>query len=95
MQFDLGCDEWQRSLIGFIRTFGTLAAMPLAGYISDTWGRRTAFGLSAFNTAWIGLTRYWTTTYWGFTATEVLEALLGAGMFSSAYILGKSYISLK
>ncbi|XP_075975357.1 organic cation transporter protein-like [Anticarsia gemmatalis] len=87
--YDLGlaCDEWRRSLIGTIRTFGTLTALPIIGFISDRWGRRVALTISAFNTAWLGIVRYWANTYIGFMMSEFIEATFGSGGFSSAYIL--------
>ncbi|PZC74228.1 hypothetical protein B5X24_HaOG208181 [Helicoverpa armigera] len=85
--FDLACDEWRRSLIGTIRIFGTLTALPIIGFISDRWGRRVALTISAFNTAWIGVTRYWADTYIGFMLSEFFEATFGSGGFSCVYIL--------
>ncbi|KAF9803198.1 hypothetical protein SFRURICE_018349 [Spodoptera frugiperda] len=85
--YDLACDEWRRSLIGFVRTFGTLTALPITGYISDRWGRRIALTINAFNTGWIGVTRYWADTYMGFMISEFVEATFGAGVFSCIYIL--------
>ncbi|XP_059057460.1 organic cation transporter protein-like [Achroia grisella] len=85
--FRLACDEWRRSLIGTIRTVGTLVVLPITGYISDRWGRRVALSINAFNTGWIGLVRSFVNTYEWFLALQVLEACLGAGGFSSCYIL--------
>ncbi|KAI5633324.1 major facilitator superfamily domain-containing protein [Phthorimaea operculella] len=85
--FELACDEWRRTLIGTVRTAGVFVAMPLAGYISDRWGRRTALVICSFNTAWLGAVRYFTNTYIGFIVSEFFEAVLGAGAFTSAYIL--------
>ncbi|XP_052749990.1 organic cation transporter protein-like isoform X2 [Galleria mellonella] len=85
--FKLGCDEWRRSLIGTVRTVGTLIVLPITGYISDRWGRRMALTLNAFNTGWTGLVRSFVHTYEWFLALEVIEACLGAGGFSSCYIL--------
>lgn len=94
MQYDLACDEWRRSLIGFVRTFGTLTALPITGYISDRWGRRIALTINAFNTGWIGVTRYWADTYMGFMISEFVEATFGAGVFSCIYILGKFHVQV-
>lgn len=88
-QFGLACDEWKRSLIGTVRTFGTLTALPITGYVSDRWGRRVALTLNAFNTAWLGAVRYWSDTYFGFMISEFIEATFGSGGFSTIYILCK------
>ncbi|KAJ2951326.1 hypothetical protein O0L34_g5727 [Tuta absoluta] len=85
--YDLGCDEWRRSLIGSIRTVGTLVALPITGFVSDRWGRRTALALNAFNTGWIGLTRYWARTYVGFVISQFAEAAFGSGIVSCVFIL--------
>uniref|UniRef100_A0A2H1VAT9 SFRICE_021023 n=1 Tax=Spodoptera frugiperda TaxID=7108 RepID=A0A2H1VAT9_SPOFR len=85
--YGLACDEWRRSLIGTVSTFGTLTALPITGYVSDRWGRRVALTINAFNTAWLGLTRYWTDTYLGFVLSQFAEATFGCGLYSSIYIL--------
>ncbi|XP_063826946.1 organic cation transporter protein-like [Ostrinia nubilalis] len=85
--YGLACDDWRRSLIGTIRTFGTLTALPITGFVSDRWGRRTALALNGFNTAWIGALRFFAGTYVGFVISEFAEATFGSGGFSTAYIL--------
>ncbi|XP_028161598.1 organic cation transporter protein-like [Ostrinia furnacalis] len=85
--FDLACDEWRRSQIGSIRTIGTLLVLPITGYVSDRWGRRVALTLNAFNTGWLGLVRSFVNSYEWFLALEVIESAVGAGAFSSCYIL--------
>ncbi|CAD0201595.1 unnamed protein product [Chrysodeixis includens] len=85
--FDMACDEWRRSQIGSIRTIGTLLVLPITGYISDRWGRRVALTINAFNTGWIGLVRSFVNSYEWFLALEVIESSVGAGAYSSCYIL--------
>ncbi|CAH2047621.1 unnamed protein product, partial [Iphiclides podalirius] len=85
--FDMACDEWRRSQIGSIRTIGTLLVLPITGYISDRWGRRVALTINAFNTGWLGLARSFVNTYEWFLALEVIESTVGAGAYSSCYIL--------
>lgn len=92
-QYGLACDEWRRSLIGTVTTFGTLTALPITGYISDRWGRRVALTINAFNTGWIGLTRYWADTYLGFVLSQFAEATFGCGLYSSIYILCEYHVT--
>ncbi|KAJ8716896.1 hypothetical protein PYW07_003523 [Mythimna separata] len=85
--YGLACDEWRRSLIGTVTTLGTFTALPLSGYISDRWGRRVALVFNGVNTAWIGILRYWATSYLGFILLQLVEATFGCGSYSSIYIL--------
>ncbi|KAJ2951328.1 hypothetical protein O0L34_g5729 [Tuta absoluta] len=85
--YELACDEWRRSLIGTVRTAGVFVAMPLTGFISDRWGRRTALVFNSFNTAWLGALRYFASTYIGFLMSQFFEAVFGAGGFTCTYIL--------
>ncbi|XP_026752930.2 organic cation transporter protein-like [Galleria mellonella] len=85
--FDLGCNEWRRSLVGSISSFGKLIGIPLAGFISDGWGRRMSLVISIINIAWIGVSRSFVNKYEWFVALEVLEAATGAGAYSACYIL--------
>lgn len=85
--FGLACDEWRRSQIGSIRNVGTLLVLPITGFISDRWGRRVALIINALNTGWIGLARSFVDSYEWFLALEVVEATLGAGAFSTCYVL--------
>ncbi|CAH2047625.1 unnamed protein product, partial [Iphiclides podalirius] len=82
--YGLACDEWRRTLIGSMRTLGTLLALPITGYVSDHWGRRVALTINAVNTAWLGTVRYWADTYIGFLISEVAESTFGVhGVLSS------------
>ncbi|XP_047990415.1 organic cation transporter protein-like [Leguminivora glycinivorella] len=85
--FGLACQEWLRSLIGSVHIFGTLTAMPIAGFVSDRWGRSPALAAAAFIRGCFGLVRSWTNTYVGFTILHFLQANFGFGAFSCAYIL--------
>lgn len=85
--FGLACQEWERSLIGSVRKIGTLVALPITGYASDRWGRRTALAVNALIRACLGLARSWVNTYVSFTVLQFLEPAFGSGVFTSAYIL--------
>ncbi|XP_047990663.1 organic cation transporter protein-like [Leguminivora glycinivorella] len=85
--FGLACRDWQRSFMGTARALGTLICLPLTGFVSDRWGRRTALIINAVILPSLGLSRSWTNTYVGFTLLEFLEAALGGGVFTCAYII--------
>ncbi|KAL0830907.1 hypothetical protein ABMA28_002997 [Loxostege sticticalis] len=92
--FDLGCDEWRRSLVGSLVVAGLMVAMPITGFVSDRWGRRTALVFNATNTAWIGLLRYFCNSYIMFVMLEFAQNVFGAGAFSTAYIMDHYALSL-
>ncbi|CAK1555073.1 unnamed protein product [Leptosia nina] len=93
--FDLGCQEWLRSLAGTLSSLGTLLVLPFIGYISDHFGRRVALIISIFNTAAIGVVKAFSTDYVMFLVLQLLETTLGGGLFSSGYIFAAELVGPK
>ncbi|XP_034829489.1 organic cation transporter protein-like [Maniola hyperantus] len=85
-EFDLGCQEWMRALAGTMNSLGTLFALPVTGYISDRFGRRTALIISVFNMGLFGAIRAFSVTYPMYLLLQFLQTTFGAGAYSSAYI---------
>lgn len=88
-QFDLGCNEWLRTLAGMLASVGSLVSMPLIGFFSDRFGRRLALTVSIFNIALFGLVRAFSVNYQMYVVLQFLATALGGGTFSSAYIFSK------
>ncbi|XP_060801392.1 organic cation transporter protein-like [Amyelois transitella] len=86
-EFDLGCTDWLRVLAGTLNSVGTLLVLPITGYISDRFGRRVALIISVFNLGLIGLIRAFSVNYPMYLALQLLQTTLGAGTFSSSYII--------
>ncbi|XP_028161594.1 solute carrier family 22 member 5-like isoform X2 [Ostrinia furnacalis] len=84
--FDLACDEWRRALIGSMKVFGMLLGVPLTGYVSDRFGRRTAAVITAVNCAWIGILRFFANTYIGFIISVFAETAFGSA-YTTVFIL--------
>ncbi|KAL0880492.1 hypothetical protein ABMA27_002900 [Loxostege sticticalis] len=93
-EFDLACQEWRRTLVGTIHSVGLFAALPLTSYVSDTWGRRTAFVLTAVCAGIMGLIRSFSPNYIMYLAFEFLDATLGSGVYSSGFILALEMVGL-
>ncbi|XP_045769451.1 organic cation transporter protein-like [Maniola jurtina] len=85
-EFDLGCQEWLRALAGTLNSLGTLFVLPITGYISDRFGRRTALIISVFNMGLFGAIRAFSVSYPMYLALQFLQSTFGAGAYSSAYI---------
>ncbi|XP_045521883.1 organic cation transporter protein-like [Pieris brassicae] len=93
--FDLGCEEWLRSLSGTLSSLGTLLVLPLIGFISDHFGRRMALLFSVLNTALFGISKAFSVNYTMFLVLQLLETTLGAGLASSAYIFAAELVGPK
>ncbi|XP_028161571.1 organic cation transporter protein-like isoform X2 [Ostrinia furnacalis] len=93
-EFDMACQEWRRTLVGTIHSVGLFAALPLTAYVSDTWGRRTAFVLTAVSAGVMGLIRSFSTNYITYLVFEFLDPMLGSGVYSSGFILALEMVGL-
>ncbi|CAG9787563.1 unnamed protein product [Diatraea saccharalis] len=93
--FDLGCQEWMRALAGTLNSVGTLLVLPITGYVSDRFGRRVALIISVFNMAVIGIIRSFSVNYPMYLAMQILQTTLGAGIYSTAYIIGAEMVGPK
>ncbi|XP_032516754.2 organic cation transporter protein-like isoform X1 [Danaus plexippus] len=89
-EFDLACQEWKRTLVGTIHNLGVLVAMPLMGFVSDCWGRRTAIMISSLSLC-VGAFKTLVTTgpagYLQYVLIEFIEALLVTGTYTTCFVL--------
>ncbi|XP_045499203.1 organic cation transporter protein-like [Colias croceus] len=92
--FDLACEEWKRTLVGTIHSAGIFFALPLTAYISDSFGRRVAFILTAVAPAIMGVIRSFSTSYVMYIIFELLEAIVGSGVYSSGFILALEMVGI-
>ncbi|KAJ8714427.1 hypothetical protein PYW07_002652 [Mythimna separata] len=90
--FDLGCQNWKRTLIGTIHNSGLFVSLPLTGIISDRYGRKVALSIAALMNCIFGFTRSFSTNYIMMVALEFLEAAMGAGAYVTAFILAMELV---
>ncbi|XP_041980326.1 organic cation transporter protein-like [Aricia agestis] len=93
--FDLACEEWRRTLVGSMHSAGLFVALPLTAFISDTFGRRVAVIGTAVAPALVGLIRSFSTSYVMYVTLEFLDSAVGAGVYSSGFILALEMVGLK
>ncbi|KAG6440885.1 hypothetical protein O3G_MSEX001434 [Manduca sexta] len=86
-EFDLGCSEWRRTLVGTVRNTALPIALVLTGYLSDTYGRRTAFCVFSAFAGVLGIVKGFSLNYQMYVAMEFFEAALGYGFNSAAYVM--------
>ncbi|XP_013173256.1 PREDICTED: organic cation transporter protein-like [Papilio xuthus] len=86
-EFGLACSEWRRTLVGSVRNAALPLALLLTGHVSDRWGRRTAFCVFSGCAGTLGLLKSFSLNYYMYVALEFLEAALGYGFGSAAYVM--------
>ncbi|XP_022121647.2 solute carrier family 22 member 6 [Pieris rapae] len=86
-EFDLGCQEWKRTLVGTIHNVGMLVSLPIMGYVSDRWGRRAALVGSGAGAGLFGLAKSFVTSYPTYLVMEFSETVFGASVYPAAFVL--------
>ncbi|KAK4883409.1 hypothetical protein RN001_006728, partial [Aquatica leii] len=92
--FNLHCDANLKALalVGTINGIGRVFGLPIAGYISDRYGRKHVLIWSMVIGGMFGIIRSFATSYGFFIACEFLEALFSSGGFTSGYVLGTEFV---
>lgn len=60
----------------------------VTGTISDHFGRKTVFIMSAMCGSIIGVIKSFAWNYWSFLGFQIIESLTEMGLYTSGYILG-------
>ncbi|XP_075975669.1 organic cation transporter-like protein [Anticarsia gemmatalis] len=94
-EFDLACQDWKRTLVGTVHSFAYFTAIPVTAYISDKYGRRLTLICTAIAPAFVGIARSFCTNYYVYLVLEYIEAFVGIGSYSTAFILGLEMVNLK
>ncbi|RVE44804.1 hypothetical protein evm_010556 [Chilo suppressalis] len=93
--FDLGCQNWKRTLVGTIHNAGLFVSLPLTGVLSDRFGRKTALAVASMMNGIFGLIRSFSVNYEMLLVFEFLETALGAGAYSTAFVLAIELVGPK
>ncbi|XP_028161577.1 organic cation transporter protein-like [Ostrinia furnacalis] len=86
-EFGLACREWMRTLMGTVRNSALPFALILTGFVSDKYGRRTAFCIFSACAGVLGIVKALSVNYQMYVALEFFEAALGYGFNSAAYVM--------
>ncbi|KAM3961651.1 organic cation transporter protein [Aphomia sociella] len=93
--FDLGCQNWKRTLIGSIHNAALFVSLPLTGIVSDRFGRKVALAVASLCNGVMGLIRSFSVNYEMLLVFEFLEPALGAGAYSTAFVLAMELVGPK
>lgn len=72
-----------------MNNIGQLFGLPLSGFISDRYGRRTGMTVSIVSSALAGLARSFTNDYWSYVTLEFIDGAGGAGVYGAGFIMGE------
>ncbi|CAG9135576.1 unnamed protein product [Plutella xylostella] len=76
-EFQLGCQEWKRTLVGTMHSFGNMIGLLFIGPLSDSIGRKKAIIMTGVLGGALGLVRSFATNYWLYVVLEMIEAAVG------------------
>ncbi|XP_049871418.1 organic cation transporter protein-like isoform X2 [Pectinophora gossypiella] len=94
-EFNLGCQEWKRALVGTVHNSGMFVTMLITGAISDRFGRKIAIGVASLASFIFGMARAFVPDYLTYLSMHFLEAGLGGGLYPSAYVMAVELVGLK
>lgn len=94
-EFNLGCQEPKRTLVGTIHNSGMFVAMLFTGAISDRFGRKVAVGFASCASFVFGFARSFSPDYITYVILHFLEAGFGGGLYPSAYVFIVELVGVK
>ncbi|XP_034253555.1 organic cation transporter protein-like isoform X2 [Thrips palmi] len=89
-EWNMTCDDsdWKLTMVGTMNNVGRFFGMPIAGFVSDRYGRRTILLAGLLLAGIMGMLRSYAPNYIFFLAFEFLDPLFNAGLYSASFILG-------
>ncbi|XP_052738093.1 organic cation transporter protein-like [Bicyclus anynana] len=92
--FDLACQEWKRTLVGTMHSFGYMCGLLFVGPMSDRFGRKPIAVLTSVLGPIFGILRSFAPWYWFYITLEFMEGAIG-DCVSPMYILILESVSTK
>ncbi|XP_046399206.1 organic cation transporter protein-like [Ischnura elegans] len=87
--FNLTCvnNKWKLTLIGTMNFLGQFFGLPLAGAMSDRFGRRTVLVSAIIGQSICGIAKALAPSYLFYITLEFMETLIGGGLFPTLFVL--------
>ncbi|KAJ1519978.1 hypothetical protein ONE63_004210 [Megalurothrips usitatus] len=88
-EWDITCEDnkWMLTLVGTIGYLGAFVGMPLAGYLSDRFGRKTLFVWAWVLASLCGLVQSFSTSFVMFLVCEFGDSFFEAGVYGAGFLL--------
>ncbi|KAH8307301.1 hypothetical protein KR044_009707 [Drosophila immigrans] len=95
-EFGIFCsDEWKLSMVGTVNQIGKILGIPLGGYLSDIYGRKTILITASVLGSLCGLARSLALEYYSFLFLEFLNMVVASTMFPTAFLLAMELVHPK
>ncbi|XP_065346892.1 organic cation transporter protein-like isoform X2 [Cloeon dipterum] len=94
-EFSLMCpeNEWKLALVGTLNNLGVLIGLPISGFISDRYGRKTALVIALVSAGIFGLLKTAATSYIFFVILEMMEPMFGGNIYGISFILALEMVT--
>lgn len=85
-------NHWKLTIVGTINNIGQFFCLPLTGYVSDKYGRRTALVISLVMGGIFGVMRSLSLNYSMYLILVFLDTLFSASSYMVAFVLGMEFL---
>ncbi|XP_066993627.2 solute carrier family 22 member 2 [Anabrus simplex] len=94
-EWNLTCEDnqWQLTLVGTVNSLGQFVGLPLVGFFSDRFGRKSALVGCLVLTAVIGAARAFSPNYIVFVVLEFVNMMVGGSvLFGAAFVIAMELV---
>ncbi|XP_030022828.2 organic cation transporter protein-like [Manduca sexta] len=91
-ELGLECEDWKRTLVGTVHSFGYMIGLLITGPLADKIGRKKLIILFGITAAAMGIGRSLTNSYIVYLTLELVEGLFG-DTYSTTFTLGVEMVT--
>ncbi|KAK3921008.1 Organic cation transporter protein [Frankliniella fusca] len=93
-EWNITCDDnkWKLTLVGTIGYIGAFLGMPLAGFVSDRFGRKTLLAWAWVLASLSGIVQSFSTSLLMFLLFEFLDSFFEAGVYGAGFLLALEFV---
>ncbi|XP_059480581.1 solute carrier family 22 member 4-like isoform X2 [Neocloeon triangulifer] len=88
-EFSLTCpeNEWKLAMVGTLHNIGNMIGLPISGFLSDRYGRKSALVFSLIANSIFGLLKSTANSFEIFLILETVEPIFGGNIYGISFIL--------
>ncbi|XP_059480579.1 solute carrier family 22 member 4-like isoform X1 [Neocloeon triangulifer] len=96
-EFSLTCpeNEWKLAMVGTLHNIGNMIGLPISGFLSDRYGRKSALVFSLIANSIFGLLKSTANSFEIFLILETVEPIFGGNIYGISFILALELVTPK